>query len=705
MSQIDLIKIYNPANQTKQQLIKNFVVRLELFQEIFEAVKSSKMDSPEQHYIIQGIRGQGKTTMLLRLVYEIQNDPKLNNRLIPVIFSEEQYSLRKLYKLWELTAVYLKDEPGFESLVNDMQNLNYDEDYEVNCFQLLENRLKKNKKKLVLFIDNINDMFDKFKKKDCQRLREVLLQTSELRIIGSSSVSLEFHYQYNEPFYEFFRMPRLKGLSQTQTRTLLLKLGEHYQSETVKKIVTEQPGRIEALRILTGGVIRTIILLFNIFVDEEDGNAFNDLEEVLDQVTPLYKNRMDNLSPQQQEIMDFIALSWDAVSTNEIAAKVKEESKAVSAQLKQLTKNNLIEVQITKTKNNLYRISERFFNIWYLMRHGGRNEENKVKFLVEFLQGWCDDETLEDRAKKHLEALIKGKINEKHAFYMTEAFNLTSLKSSLRDQIIEETKRYLTKIKSELLDSLHYSDMKLKELATESLNKEDLDQYVKHLEDIRFNDDNCFLQIGMMHGFTLHHPDLAEQYFLLAVEKGNVEAMKCLAFFYKDKLKDFAKAEKYYLMVSDRGIEGVLNSLSWMLFKNAIKKDKALIYSKKQWKLKKNMVYAHTYASILLWNNEIEKAIEISKEFLADKEANDIFPEDIRQFLMLLIAKKQYHSVYKIFNENSMHFKDRFKPLYYALMYFLQEEYPNEYLRMGSELRQTVEEIIVAINKMSEKYA
>jgi len=903
MSQIDLIKIYNPANQTKQQLINNFVVRLELFQEIFKDIKTSKMESPEQHYIIQGIRGQGKTTLLLRLAYEIQKDPKLNKWLIPVIFSEEQYSLRKLYKLWELTAEYLKAELGFESLYSDMQKLNDDIDYEVNCFQLLENRLKHNKKKLVLFIDNINDMFDRFKKKDCQRLREVLQQTSELRIIGASSVSIEFHYQYEQPFYEFFNMPILKGLTLPETQTLLLKLGEYYESEKVKEIVEEQTGRIEALRRLTGGVIRTIILLFNIFVDEEEGNAFNDLEDVLDKVTPLYKHRMDNLSPQQQEIMEFIALSWDAVSTKEISTKVKEKSKAVSAQLSQLVKSNLIEQQNTDTKNNLYRLSERFFNIWYLMRHGGKNEENKVKWLVQFLIEWCDDKTLECRAKKHLEALQKGKINVKQALYMTEAFNYTTLNGLFKDQIVKGTRGYLTDKKSELVDYLHSSDLELKEQASESYKSQDFDQYAKNLEKIRVKDDEDYMKLGIVHGFELHHPDIAEQnllkaidkgnvdamfllatlyhqkfkdnekaekYYLLAVEKGNVDAMlflatsyhqefkdfekaekyclmavekgnvnamlkladlyedklkdftkaekyylmavekddvkamSYLAHFYSTKLKDFAKAEKYYLMAVekgnvdamlllaalyhqefkdnekaekyylmvvekgnvdamfllatlyhqelkdyekaeryylmavekddvdaignlaalyeeklndlpkaekyylmavDKGSNDALNSLSWMLFENAMKKKKALNYSEKQWKFKKNMIYAHTYASILLWNNEIEKALEISNEFLEDKEAYDKFPEDIRQFLMLLIAKKQYHSAYKIFNENPMQLKDRFKPLYYALMYFLQKDYPNEYIKMGSELKQTVDEIIDAIKKMSMKYA
>jgi len=298
-----------------------------IFQDIFQEIKSSKMEHPEQHYIIQGIRGQGKTTLLLRIAYEIEKDKNLNKYLIPIVFSEEQYKVRKLYKLWEETAEYLKSYSGFETLPSEMQNIEYDDDFEEKCFHLLEKTLKKNKKKLILFIDNISDMLNKFTDKEHQRLREILIESAEIRIIGASSESLEFHHDYSKPFYMFFNMQILKGLGQKETKILLQSLGKNYAKEHVIEIVSKQPGRIEALRRMTGGIIRTIIILYQIFVDDENGNAFQDLEKILDGVTPLYKQRMDHLSAQQQEIVDIIALNWDAISTKDIAMKAREKAK------------------------------------------------------------------------------------------------------------------------------------------------------------------------------------------------------------------------------------------------------------------------------------------------------------------------------------------------------------------------------------------
>jgi len=37
-------------------------------------------------------------------------------------------------------------------------------------------------------------------------------------------------------------------------------------------------------------------------------------------------------------------------------------------------------------------------------------------------------------------------------------------------------------------------------------------------------------------------------------------------------------------------------------------------------------------------------------------------------------------------------------------MYFMQKEYPNEYRKMGGELKQTVEEILQKIQQLAKDY-
>jgi len=923
MSPIDLPKIYNPAQQTAQALIDNFVVRTELFKDIFQDIKTSEMRHPEQHYIIQGTRGQGKTTLMLRIAYEIKNDPALCKRLIPIVFNEEQYNISRLFKLWESIAEDLKESGNNLTLYDRMQALAYDDDYERGCFELLENALIADKKKLVVFIDNIDELFEKLSKKEHHRLREVFIESAEIRIVGASSVSLEFHHDYGKPFYQFFKMPYLKGLNSDDTGKLLLGLGEHYKKDRVKEIVKHQPGRIEALRRMTGGVIRTIIILFEIFVDDEKGDAFKDLEKILDSVTPLYKHRMDKLSAQQQEIVDFIALNWDAVSTKEIAQKTKLKSKAVSAQLGNLEKYNIIEKEKTNTKNHLYRIHERFFNIWYLMRNGRKWDERRVRFVVEFLQIWCDETDLESRAHRHLSAMQKEKLADRHALFMTEALLKTSIKPELQSQLIENTREYLEHCGSELCTYLPVREkdaLALKILKLENkTNKtaDDLNElglfYITERKDIKkaeeyflravkkdytlamnnlgilyhheykdfekaekyyqqavnkgyslamnnlgvmyqneFKDsskaekyflmaaENDHLEatnnLGLLYAIEFKNYDMAKNYFEKAAEKGNSQAVYNLAVLYEQEVKDYGKAEKYYQMAikkdvlsainnlavmyqqkckdfkkaekyyqmalskgdveamnnlgllyvkqfsdyakakeyfqmsaekghsgamnnlatvyireykdfkeaekyyqmalskgdveamnnlgllyakqfsdyakakeyfqmgAEKGHSGAMNNMAYLYFMQRRNKVTALGFSRTAYEKENNIINSNTYAETLLWNDKVKEAMEVAGNFLQDEKFLEENQEDVIDFMILLIAKKQNQLALQIFNENPHKFKDRFKPVYYALMFFMKDEYPNEYLKMGGELKETVEEIINKINQWEKEY-
>ncbi len=269
-----IANIYNPEQQTRQNLIDGFVVRQATFRRLFDDLRDSPMKHPEQHYLLQGPRGMGKTTMLLRLAYELESDSEICERLIPVLFNEEEYGLDRLSRFWERVAEILEDKcTEFNGLPEEMDALysKFPEDeatFERAVFGLLSERLQKAGKKIVLLVDNFGDIFRRFKMPDVQRLREVLQTSSDLRLVAATPTVLNEFYDVKHPFYELFRVMRLSGLNTEEVRTLLYKLAESEHEQAVKDILENEPGRVEALRRLTGGVIRTIVLLFEVFVDD-----------------------------------------------------------------------------------------------------------------------------------------------------------------------------------------------------------------------------------------------------------------------------------------------------------------------------------------------------------------------------------------------------------------------------------------------------
>ena len=440
--------LYNPDRKDKNNLIDEFVIRNKIFQGIFSDIQSSDMKYPEQHYLVLGQRGSGKTTLLLRIKYAIEDDPALNKWLLPVIFSEELYHIGKLSDIWEQIAVYLEDEYGFEGITLEIIKYLGDRNFEAKAFSILTKALDKQKKKVVLLIDNFGDLLKRFDRLEVHRLREVLQIDPHIRLIATTPVVLIEVIDYTQPLYEFFKVIHLQGLNYDESLLLLKKLAAiNNETKKINRIIDKSPSRIETLRTLSGGVPRTMALLFQIFVDNEHGNALSDLEKILDAVTPLYKHRMEDLPAQQQKIVDAVARNWEAISVKQLTERLRIESKIISSQLRQLEKDQVIEKRTTNTKNHIYLLKERFFNIWYLMRYGRKQDVESVIWLVKFLEMWCDKKELESRVPDYITEIKKGHVEKDWALilnsyiikYFLEGSNenvLSSLGSEQREMAL-----------------------------------------------------------------------------------------------------------------------------------------------------------------------------------------------------------------------------------------------------------------------------
>lgn len=841
-------KLYNPAGQPKEWLIEHFVVRTKVFEKIFKDIKQGAMKYPEQHYLIQGQRGMGKTTLLLRLKYEIENTPELNSWLVPVFFNEESYDLTSLSNLWEKLFKYLDDEwqtgstyykqtDAFVGLPN----------YEKLCFNLLLDILHTEKKKLVIFFDNFGQLFlEQLSEKEQHRFREILMHNADIRIIGASAVVLQDLHDYSMPFFEFFKIINLEGLNKDETVELIRKLEE----KSEKPIDLEKnKAKIETLAILTSGVIRTVMLIYEVILADQDGSALRDLETILDRITPLYKHRIEDLPVQQRKIVDVIAKKWDAISTKEIAENIRENgqpmpTKLISAQLQQLERNNVIEKKQTNTKNHLYQLNERFFNIWYLMRNGDRNDKCKVIWLTKFLELWYEDEkALGEFVKHHISHLQSGKYHAYSAIMMAEALSRSS-KLDLESQAIliqetanilkEDEVKYLPKIHFDILNELDflYKNFKFQEVINKlerldyrndflnelhvlsyiNLNqpqealrlldifdeKDHVKMYLRgeiYLIEKKYDDaihtfsrvleyelPKTFKKIyttrlGYIYKFILNDSRKALKYYLITLEEGN-EVYEEIANLFVE-LEEYENAEKYYQKGIDAGKTELKNGLIWHYIFNLKENSKATTLIEKALLSDQNNPYyyyckgiifyyddkladarrefhktialssnhndqiyvmtvlflCHIYyydegnkkealdlvnsikdytaidllimSLILIWNEEYDDGFNLVRQYFEEVKSEnfEVETENIQELLLLLLAKKQYHFTLKLFQNEKFNLKERMKPIYYALMHYMKDEYPNEYLRMGDELKQPVEDVMKKIEQMAVDYA
>jgi TPR repeat protein/nucleoside-triphosphatase THEP1 len=554
--------VNNPAEKPKSQFLSEFVIRQMEFENIYDVISHYNPTTAPQHFLIAGQRGMGKTTLLLRIKYAIEDDPKLNNYLIPVRFSEEQYNIARLDRIWEETALSLEVVNNqYNGLMDEMIQYENEKDYDAIAFEVLAKWLKKNKQRVVLLIDNIGILFEKFGKQPLQTLREILTTSPYVQVVGGSAQALEHTFSYSQPFYEFFREIRLNPVTASQCIDLLRALGSAYDRlADINEIIEKAPGRIDALRKLTGGVPRTIALLFEIFVDNKNGEAFDDLQLLLDGVTHLYKHRMDDLKPQQQQIIDALARAWDPIDSKEILLKSKLgrdgiKSNQISAQLKQMVDNQIVEqIDGPVGRTKYYAIRERFFNIWYLMRHGRKTNREDVMWLVKFFETWYTMKDLKDMTVSQRRCMKDGNYSIHAAYHKAKALSMIEMEPKFKNAYLSESSEFLKRM-------------------GEIEKAEEIKGMVAEPNQYEYS-------IKGLHASQQRDLKLANELFIKAVEVKEPHSNYNLAYFYHMYVKDIDKAEQYYMIALDEGDVNALNNLGLIYHQNRKNIDKAIEYWK-----------------------------------------------------------------------------------------------------------------------------
>ena len=574
--------LYNPHEQSQQQLIESFVARQDLFQELYHSIKAFDPQQPGQHFLIEGQRGTGKTTLLLRLSYAIEQDAELRRWLIPLAFKEEAYyGIRRLFHLWENIMRALEEkEPNFAGLFDQISTAYNDRvDYEQFCYARLSNALKQQTKQIIVFIDNFGELIRNFSLQERQRLYEILRQDASLRIVAASAVALEAFIHEGNGLGALLQRRRLEALTKEETYALLLKLAEASQQEVLlAHIIEKQPGRVESLRLLTGGVIRTIVLLFEIFSEQEESNTLADLDAVLDRVTPLYKSRMDDLTPLQREVVHTIALNWEAMPVDEIALKARLGTLEVAEVLTELEQVFLIAKVDSDASQPLYRLTERFFNIWYLMRLSSGGGQVRVKWLLHFLENWYNQTELREHARLHVHALARGRYQPRAAYYLSEAFAQTGqLDQDTEHQMLLTTKKLLQETDVHLAQELSASDKDIFQQGEVCYQQEQYEQALTHFLKLKSKHEPIYFRIGYAFEQLGLHQE-AVTYFSQAAEQGHVEAMVRLGLLYHYHLQDDPSAEACYLKAVEKGHPDAMLHLGHLYYYRLHNDDKAQQY-------------------------------------------------------------------------------------------------------------------------------
>ncbi len=554
----DKLYYYQSANNDNKSIKKNFVIRISEYQQIISALKIKKSKDPLQHELILGRRGSGKSTLLKRIQVEIEENQILSNKYIAINLAEEQSSIYRLFDLW--LEVIQEFNEQFDAKINltDYSHFKSDDEYTRYLYKEIHTSLKKNKKKLVLLVDNFDRIIENFTD-DGNLLRETLINYNDIQLVAGSTRMSEHFWKYDQPFYEFFRRHSLEALSTNEMIKLILHWSNTLNIKELKTFAKHNKGKIEAVRILTDGLPRTLQFFIEILLDNSYLYGYEYLKKIMDKVTPIYQERLNTLPPQLRKIVTEMAFIWNSCTTKELVGKCKMSSKLISANLKTLVDKGIVTKIETGKKNHLYQISERFFNMWFIITQGNPKQKRKAKWLSIFLENWYSNDEFRKLTFEHIQNLKNNKITYDKAILISKAISqskYTSLKQ--RDQIIE----LLENLEKTNKDCLIQLPKKYKEIEKEIKKQFVLKEYEKAIEiakEIENEEDGIkFFILGLLYDNQECYKD-AEKFYLKSIEKGNKDSSFNLGLLY-DNQERYQDAEKHYLKAIEKGdVESLFN--------------------------------------------------------------------------------------------------------------------------------------------------
>jgi tetratricopeptide (TPR) repeat protein len=420
MSTLPLTKIgfFNPGRLSDKEIELSFIARLALFDFLFKSITAEKLNSIPQHHLIIGQRGMGKTSLLVRIAAELRK-PAYRESFIPLSFPEEQYNIDRLSKFWLNCLDALADALDKENnskelpaLDDEISRLSKQRDIDANnIYETFSKWLQVLKRRPVLLIDNLNLIFSKLNKTEQHQLRAILISNGAPILIGTSPGAIEETIDYGAPFYDAFKINYLKKLSFKESLDVLINFARITGTPDLENKILDRTGRLEALYQLTGGTPRTLAILFPLIRDSFSESIQTDLDALLDIITPLYKAKFEELSAQLQVVLDAVALNWDPINLKQLRIITQLSNAQLSPQLNRLVDVGWLQkLDAYKAKGGAYEVSERFFNVWYIMRRSSRRQKRELYCLTKFLESFYGND-VHEIAKARVNSTAAGNIH------------------------------------------------------------------------------------------------------------------------------------------------------------------------------------------------------------------------------------------------------------------------------------------------------
>lgn len=386
---------YMPEQMPVEELRGTFTAREHTLEFLVKAIRDQIGARTLTSYLITGPRGSGKTTLVLMLCLRLREEPELAAAWLPVRFPEELPAITSLRDLFAAALSVLAEEGidgarAWHERVEGEPDERRSRDLAVTALRRLA---EERGRRLILFVENFDQLFDRAWAKEEATLRRLLMADPFMLIIGTTVRQFEALRAYGRAFFNYFCEVPLKRLDDEQVRALLVTRAEWDGRPDVAQRCWAHQADIRAICRLTGGNTRLVLMLYEILSHGDIKSVVATLRQLVDQLTPLLKDVLEHqLTDQQRKIVDALMRGGGTATPRGLATATRLSLNTVTTQLQRLREAEVVDVQGGgKGRPAYYYVPDQLFRTWYQMRYL-HPRRRRIEMFLEVLRTWFNAE-------------------------------------------------------------------------------------------------------------------------------------------------------------------------------------------------------------------------------------------------------------------------------------------------------------------------
>jgi tetratricopeptide (TPR) repeat protein len=383
----NFISRFHPHQTDPALLEALFVKRSLLAENWLEKLRDSILTDSKHHLLAVGAQGYGKSHLVALILARLRQDPQVAKR-VRIAWLSDVETTPSFWKfllriLRALTAAYPAEFPNPPR--EGLATASDEQRAELLTHHLLTHLAGK---PLLLVVENLDDVLRGLKDEGQKRWRAFLQEHRVVATLATAEQLTEDLSGRERPFFNFFQIEHLKPLTTDEALSLLETIAQQTGNTDLVPFLQSPAGRarIGAIRHLAGGRPRVWITLSRFATREKLDQLVPVVEELLDELTPHYQERLRGLPDQQREIVEFLCRQAHTVQVKEIARELFLSEQTAAAQLKALKDKEYV-TSATRGRESCYELAEPLMR---LCIEGRSPQQETIRPLVEFLRDWYE---------------------------------------------------------------------------------------------------------------------------------------------------------------------------------------------------------------------------------------------------------------------------------------------------------------------------